>query len=458
MNHSTSMKHRYWIPALLVIGGIALGFALGRVTGEPGESRTGKTDRTAGPSGKSAGHPDSGANGRGRGRGRDGNAGRSPAAAIRQVARKLELSPMVGMDYDTLFDAYESIRWMSPEEVRLALDELEDATSSTQVRMALQMMLISRWAKQDGRGAVEYAKEIKNPMQKMTAMMGGVMGWAKTDPENAYTWYQENRDELKGGMMGKGMMNGIFFASMAQQDMKKAFTRLKDLNKSEQKTAIVMMSHGATMDVGKRKEFLAELEQIEDEEVRRGGMQGLVAQWVMQDPEGAVEFVESRDWEDGAGEEVRQDLASTWAHLDPEAALDWRLKSAADQENRSEAVASQFSRWMGQDPDAASEWLRKQPEDLRTDALYGETAEQLRRNNDYEQSVQWADQIENQDTRNEKLGRIYRDWKKDDEVKAQEWFDRLDASVRDEVEKGPAEHPHEPVAPSDVEVVTEPTE
>ena len=74
---------------------------------------------------------------------------------------------------------------------------------------------------------------------------------------------------------------------------------------------------------------------------------------------------------------------------------------------------------MGQDPDAASAWLRKQPEDLRTDALYGETAEQLRRNNDYGQSVQWAEQIEDQDTRNRNLGRIYRDWKRDDEEESQ---------------------------------------
>jgi len=429
------MKHRYWIPAILVIGGIALGFALGRITTESGDGGVGKAAGTAGPSGKSAGHPDSGASGRGRA----GKAAPNPAAAIRQVSRELEFSPMAGMDYDALFDAYEVIRWMNPEDVRMALDELEDATSNTQVRMVLQMMLISRWAKQDGRGAVEYAMEIKQPMQKMTAMMGGIMGWAKNDPENAYAWYQGNRDALKGGMMGKGLMDGIFFASMARQDMKTAFTRLKDLNKSDQERAIMMMSHGATTDPGQRREFLAELDKIEDKKVRQSGMQGLLAQWVMQDPEGAVEFVESRDWEDGVGDEMRQDLASTWASLDPEAALDWRLKTLADQEDRGEAVASQFSRWMGQDPDAATAWLRKQPQDLRTDALYGATAEQLHRNNDYEQSVQWAEQIEDQDTRNRKLGRIYRDWKGDDEKMAQEWLDGLDAPVRDEVEKGTAQ-------------------
>jgi hypothetical protein len=115
----------------------------------------------------------------------------------------------------------------------------------------------------------------------------------------------------------------------------------------------------------------------------------------------------------------------------------------------------------GQDPDAASEWLRKQPEDLRTDGLYGETAEHLRRNNDYGQSVEWAEQIEDQDTRNQKLGRIYRDWKGDDEEKAQEWFDGLDASVRDEVESGTTQpHTDGPAefVPTEVDPVTESTE
>ena len=434
---------KIWIPVCLVGIGVALGFVLGRTSVGNRDGGEGVTDGSvAGKSGRQFAHraterdggPRSGGSGAG-----------SPALTIRRVAHKLGLSPMAGMDYDVLFDAYESIRWMNPQEVRMALDELEDATSNTQVQMVLRMMLISRWAKEDGRGAVEYGMELKQPMQKMTAMMGGLMGWAKTDPERAYTWYHENRDAMKGGMMGKGVMDGVFFASMAQQDMTKAFTRLKDLKKSEQKTAIMMMSHSATMAPGKRGEFLAELDQIDDKEVRRSGMQGLVSQWVMQDPEGAVEFVESRDWEDGTGEEMRRSLASSWSQVDPEAALDWRLKTAENQENHGEAVASQFSRWMGQDAESASAWLRKQPEDLRTDALYGQTAEQLLRNNDYGQSVQWAEQIEDQEVRSRKMGRIYRDWKKDDEKAAQEWYDGLDASAREELEKGAAPQPTEVV-------------
>ena len=41
------------------------------------------------------------------------------------------------------------------------------------------------------------------------------------------------------------------------------------------------------------------------------------------------------------------------------------------------------------------------------------------------------------------MGRIYRDWKKDDEKAAQEWFGGLDASAREEVEKRTAQDPPE---------------
>lgn len=66
-----------------------------------GLGRVGKAAGTASPSGKSAGHPESGAGGQGRGR--DGRVGPSPAAAIRQVARKLEFSSMAQQDMKKAF-------------------------------------------------------------------------------------------------------------------------------------------------------------------------------------------------------------------------------------------------------------------------------------------------------------------------------------------------------------------
>ena len=194
------MKH--WITACLVVIGIALGFVLGRATIE----RRVEGDDLPGGSipGKSGRHLETGTVGRDGPRDRDGSGEQNPRMAIRRAARILELSPMAGMDYDALFDAYEAIRWMTPEEARLALEELKVTTGNSQVRMTLQSLLIGRWAKQDGRGAVEYAMEFEQPMQRVGAMMGGLMGWAKSDPEAAHAWYQENRETLSGGMLGTG--------------------------------------------------------------------------------------------------------------------------------------------------------------------------------------------------------------------------------------------------------------
>ena len=185
------MKH--WVTACLVVIGIALGFVLGRATIERGVEGD---DLPAGSiPGKSGRHLETGTIGRDGSGDRNGSGEQNPRVAIRRAARILELSPMAGMDYDALFDADEAIRWMTPEEARLALEELRVTTGNPQVRMTLQSLLIGRWAKQDGRGAVEYAMKFEEPMQRVSAMMGGLMGWAKSDPEAAHAWVPgESRD------------------------------------------------------------------------------------------------------------------------------------------------------------------------------------------------------------------------------------------------------------------------
>jgi len=78
------------------------------------------------------------------------------------VVRKLERSPKTQTDFDIMFEIYEAIRWMSPEEVETALSELEDCGANPQTSMTLSMMLINFWAKKDDQGAVECSLLSKN--------------------------------------------------------------------------------------------------------------------------------------------------------------------------------------------------------------------------------------------------------------------------------------------------------
>jgi hypothetical protein len=69
---------------------------------------------------------------------------------------------MTQTDFDIMFEIYEGIRWMSPEEVETAFSELEDSGANPQTSMTLSMMPINFWAKKDDQGAVECSLLSKN--------------------------------------------------------------------------------------------------------------------------------------------------------------------------------------------------------------------------------------------------------------------------------------------------------
>lgn len=341
---------------------------------------------------------------------------------------------MVGMDFDVLFGAYEAIRWMSPDEIQTALSELESMEGGSQSKMMISMMLINLWAKQDGRGALEYSLASKNQMTKGMGVMSGLMAWAKTDSEGAWEWFEENRDTVKkGGMMGSAI-GPMMYAALAQQDMGKAFARMGDLNRQEKKTAISMIGMQTVMDPARRDEFVRQLETLDDKKLKDEALQSMVTMWAFQDPQEAVAFIDSREWDEETQNSMRTQVAASWANMDAEAALTWRLENLGENEDRGEAVAQSFSQWMTHDSESAEAWLDQQPAELRTDALYQQTSNRLQWSDNYEDAADWANRIEEQESRESTYRQIYNRWNGADEAEAQKWLEGLDAETREAVE------------------------
>ncbi|MFP6867245.1 MAG: hypothetical protein VCA35_14985 [Roseibacillus sp.] len=346
---------------------------------------------------------------------------------------------MAQMDFDIMFGAYEAIRWMSPDEVQTALSELESMEGGSQSKMMISMMLINLWAKQDGRGALEYSLASKNQMTKGMGVMSGLMAWAKNDSEGAWEWFDENRDTVKkSGMMGSSI-GPLMYAALAQQDMGKAFARMGDLNRQEKKTAISMIGMRTVTDPARRDEFVRQLEALDDKKLQDEALQSMVTMWAYQDPQEAVAFIDSREWDEETQNTLRTQVAASWANLDAEAALTWRLENLGENEDRGDAVAQSFSHWMTRDSESAEAWLDKQPAELRTDTLYQQTATGLQWSNNYEDAMAWANRIEEQESRESTYRQIYNRWNGTDETEAQKWLEGLDAETREavETESGP---------------------
>lgn len=421
----------------LTIGALmaVLGFFVGRKSVEEGESSASGAMRGGGAGSVRPSKSDRSAPGNvamERLMGTDGRPA-SPEAAIRAVIRQLERSPIMGMDYDAMFEAYAVIREMDEAQVQAALLELEGAETNAQVKMTLQMLLVNHWAKEDGREALEYVLAQSDTRMKGMGVMGGVMSWMRTEPNAAYDWYQENKSEIGGGIFGSsGMIEGMMIAAMGQNDMAGAFEKVATLSKESRMTALTTMGSQVGMDPRKRTEFLEHLEAFDDEKLTKQVMEGMVSTWAWQDPQGAADFIASGDFDDETQQELKDSVAQSWAHMDPKGAMEWSIENSEGAE-RLERVESTFATWVQQDPAGAGEWLQAQPEEMRSDDLYSTASQRLMYSQKFEQAVEFAGQIGDETVRLEKMRQVRQMWQASDEAAAQQWLESLDEPMREAV-------------------------
>jgi hypothetical protein len=371
-------------------------------------------------------------------KGTDGRAA-SPEAAIRSIMRKLSASPIVGMDYDAMFDAYAVIREMTADEVQAALRELEAAESNPQVKMMLQMLLVNHWAKEDGREALEYIMANSDARMKQMGVMGGVMAWMREEPDAAYAWYQENKSSVGGGMFGgSGMIEGMMIAAMGQSDMAAAFEKIEGLGQQSRQMALSTMASQMGMDPDKRAEFLQHLEGMDDEALRSQTLQGLVSTWAWQDPQGAAEFIQAGDFDDATKRALRSGVAQSWAFMDPKGAMEWS-KTNSEGEERTRQIEQTFSAWVQQDAEGAENWLQSQPDEIKTDGLYVQASQMLAGTQNFDKAVEYIDRIEDAGSRMRSMQTLHMQWGATDKEGMEQWLEGLDAPIRDELLKGAAQ-------------------
>lgn len=357
----------------------------------------------------------------------------SPEAAIRAVMRRLEGSPMIGMDYDAMFEAYAAIREMNPAQIRAALAELKAGDGNEQSRMMVQMLLVNQWAKKEGRAAMDYVLENSNARMRSVGVMGGVMAWMREEPEDAYAWYEENKDSLVGGIFGGGdHIQGMMIASMGQRDMAAAFEKIAGLGNEARGTALVTMAAQVAMFPDRREEFLVRLDDLEDQSLRRHALEGMVSSWAWQDPEGAAEYVGNSDLDETLRAGMQQSVAANWSQVDPESAIAWTMENMEALE-RDHVLGQAFSQWIGQDPESAEKWLEGQPDDVRTDRIYSQASNQLASGRKFQKAIEYIDRIEDEDVRIESMQVLLMNWESSDPEGARQWMDGLDAPIREKI-------------------------
>ena len=359
---------------------------------------------------------------------------RNPSRGLETLMAELRKSPMAMMDFESLFGIWDMVQYLDGNELSYLMTEL-DGMSGGQELMAVRMMLLNRWATQDGQAAMEsvFSQENQGMMQGVSAM-GAMMGWMRTDPEAAYQWVQANGDKLSGARamgMSKEQLEGMYFANLARTDFDGTMAKLDGMDGKMQNVVIAQLAQGAVGDLERRDELMSYLKGKGDDDLLESARRNIVTQMAWQDPEGALAFIESENPGAEQRDELEQSLSSMWSHSDPQGALEWQSEKLQGTENAGEQIADTFGRWVSQDETEAAQWLASQGEEFQTDSVFQNAGQQLLGQQNYERSAEWYGQVLDQDERASNYQGLYAMWSREDEAAANEWRAQLPEDERD---------------------------
>lgn len=394
-----------------------------------GESRTAPQDTKSIAAGKGSSAGSSLARGEQEPNLRGFELSRNPKQGLETLIAELRLSPMAQMDFEALFGIWDMVQYLDSYELQGLMADLKEMGGGQEM-MAVQMMLMNRWAAKDGEAAMTYAMEEQQGMMKMIGTMGVMMGWMRSDPEQAYAWVQENGDQLGGSGfgMGKEQLEAMYFASMAKTDFEGTMAKLDGMDSDMQEAVIEQMSQSYGLDVEKRTQLLDRLKAGGNEELIEKARLTMVSQMAWQDPKAALAFIDSENPSESERESLEQSATSMWAHTDPAGALEWKSSRLRGQENAGNEIAGEFATWLVQDETAAATWLQGQGEEFKTDNVFSQAGASLAGQENFERSASWYEQVLDSNERKGGYQSLYENWKQEDPAAADAWLRTLPAT------------------------------
>lgn len=350
---------------------------------------------------------------------------------------KMEGSSMMMMDLAALADVWNMTEDMNAEELRLAMEALDEGPGGSRSDVSLRMVLLSQWAERDGLAAAKYAISTqKGGMMSGMPLMGVMTSWGKADPVSAEAWYQENKSAFSGGRWTNSSIESQLIKNLAKHDLDAAFEKIDFSKTSERNTAARTMGN-LVADDSMRDQVIAKVQSIEDAGLKHEMLKRMVSSLSYQNVEAAGELLASmKDAEPGKYGEYQVNYLRGMQYMDPAGALSYAATEITDEGQRNNAMQSAFGQYAINDASAAQDWLNSQVFDNK-DKYYQQASNQNRRRN-FDQSMEWALKIEDDDMRTDQAVDVYRRWSAEHKDGAQEWLYTLDEESQQAILEGGA--------------------
>ena len=421
------MKNLIPLVAAVVIS-LGIGIVIGRKTNPEGSTGGSANQTAVAPSeyrsSRMNGSSGSSRHGKGAGSGSTSDRVDNKVKHMTRLAEKLNMER--GMpDFDALFGIWETASSMEPKEIKLALEEMKSLKLPQQSKVFMQAMLVMQWAKKDGHAAMAFAIEQKRgrdffPMKEMA-----LQAWGSIDPTGAYNWYESNKETLNPRERKQFEAQAI--AALAKNNFDLAFQKAKNVSSASRAQVLTNLGSVVATNKEQRDQLVQYLTTVEDKEIRDNTGRSIAMQLATANTQEAIQFV--KDWPGEDKSALSQMVAIQWGKNEPEQAMQWRLDQLQEGKDRTDTVDDIFGDWARRTPEAAQSWLDKQ-DDLDKDKLLGKAINRMRWDEDYEQSIAWANQIDDASKRNQNYKTIYSSWSSSDKEGAQRWLDSQPEDIK----------------------------
>ena len=346
---------------------------------------------------------------------------RNPKVGLELLLEELRQSPMSQMDFEALFNIWDMVQYLDAYELESLIAELEEMGGGQEM-MSVRMMMLNRWAAKDGLAAMESVFEGEKGMMRMIGAMGAMMGWMRSDPDQAYSWFQENGDRMGSSAgMGKAQIEAIYFANKARTDFEGTMAELDGMEVAMQKTIVDQLAQSAGTDEERRNELLDYLKSKGDDSLLDSARNNIVQQMAWHDPKGAIAFIEREGLDGENRQNLMNQATAMWSQSDPQGAVEFLGEKLKGEENAGDRISSSFGSWVSQDEAGAAKWLDAQTDEFKTDSVFRDAGSNLINSKQYERSAEWYGQILNDQQRGLEYQGLYAQWREDDQEAADAW-------------------------------------
>ncbi len=287
------------------------------------------------------------------------------------------------------------------EDMRAALAQAA-AAQDERVRGLLTSNLVSLWAEQSPREALEWTTTEAPEARRAELRLGILDAWAAKNPDAVMGW--GGKTSTRTLRPDDFQIVTTAFRTLARRDAAEAFQRIRDLqNPAEQEQALRgILENVRTPEDRERISKLAAA--MPEADLRIRARRAIIEHWARQSPQQAAAAVENAEpaWE---RTRLMDSLGLIWLQRDPSAAAQWWTQHVPGPDT----LVKIINVWAQQDPDAAGRWLNQQPAGPLSDTARMTFARQVA-DIDPESALRWADTVSDSATSEAALTHIFRNW------------------------------------------------